>query len=590
MDYACNNYKNNDSKECAEFVSDCLKYGGLPISGSKSCSRLVEQLGALGLVRYELTKRSNGVVYYSDNIGKIEEGDPIFWYCNNCGVYPHAVLCYSDEKTNKDGKVYYCGHNNSNINSPLNNSCLCWGCKNPLIFYSYHIPNASTEYGRINVTIYKDGSAWHNPDVANKIYVQNTATGAKTYLNIHPDYDYVYRTGATLPYGTYKLYMPSGSGTIVDVGQRITLDQSSLWVGKNYYTVNYHPNGGSGSSQTALTRLVGQTVTISSNRWFSRPGYLFVGWGTSASGGTIYQPNSTITVNAKVNLYAQWQAQATAYADVRLDGQSWAGEGRGMALKEANNEDACMIPLYYESGTTYYATDGAVPCVPYDVYVSLPNGDLYKSGGTFNMTQSSNRCTVNFYTVDYDPAGGGVPFWEEYAADAPSPVPSGSGLSKSGYTFCYWYNASKPTVPHPAGSSYTVKEACTLKARWISGNYALGDVDRNGSVDSSDSRMVLQYTVGNETFDSQQKILADYNCDGAIDSTDSSLILQAAVARALSMMRNSALTWDDLDWDRLDIETIDWDSLTLESLLAILTDKPIEEIQTLMLSDTEQLF
>ena len=50
------------------------------------------------------------------------------------------------------------------------------------------------------------------------------------------------------------------------------------------------------------------------------------------------------------------------------------------------------------------------------------------------------------------------------------------------------------------------------------------------------------------------------------------------------MMRNSALTWDDLDWDRLDIETIDWDSLTLESLLAILTDKPIEEIQTLIIS------
>ena len=173
MDYACNNYKNNDSKECAEFVSDCLKYGGLPISGSKSCSRLVEQLGALGLVRYELTKRSNGVVYYSDNIGKIEEGDPIFWYCNNCGVYPHAVLCYSDEKTNKDGKVYYCGHNNSNINSPLNNSCLCWGCKNPLIFYSYHIPNASTEYGRINVTM-------RHLTVSKKYWLITTATALLT--------------------------------------------------------------------------------------------------------------------------------------------------------------------------------------------------------------------------------------------------------------------------------------------------------------------------------------------------------------------------------------------------------------------------
>ena len=61
-----------------------------------------------------------------------------------------------------------------------------------------------------------------------------------------------------------------------------------------------------------------------------------------------------------------------------------------------------------------------------------------------------------------------------------------------------------------------------------SSTYKLGDVNMNGKVDATDSRLILQYVAGLSKLSEEQLSLADVNKDGKVTATDSRLILQIA--------------------------------------------------------------
>ena len=56
-----------------------------------------------------------------------------------------------------------------------------------------------------------------------------------------------------------------------------------------------------------------------------------------------------------------------------------------------------------------------------------------------------------------------------------------------------------------------------------------GDINGDGSVDSSDARIAARYEAGLESLTVDQKARADVNGDGEIDTTDTRLILQREV-------------------------------------------------------------
>ncbi len=58
-----------------------------------------------------------------------------------------------------------------------------------------------------------------------------------------------------------------------------------------------------------------------------------------------------------------------------------------------------------------------------------------------------------------------------------------------------------------------------------------GDVNGDGSVDSSDARMILQASVNKITLTDSQQTVADVNGDQTIDSSDARMVLQAAVGK-----------------------------------------------------------
>ena len=80
----------------------------------------------------------------------------------------------------------------------------------------------------------------------------------------------------------------------------------------NRYSVRYNPNGGTGSmADQSFTYNVAQNLFENT---FSRKGYKFAGWATSANGSAVYTDNESVknlttSADGVVNLYACWTAE-----------------------------------------------------------------------------------------------------------------------------------------------------------------------------------------------------------------------------------------------------------------------------------------
>ena len=79
----------------------------------------------------------------------------------------------------------------------------------------------------------------------------------------------------------------------------------AIWSIKTY-TVSYNANGGSGAP-SSQTKTHGTTLTLSSTKP-TRTGYVFQGWGTSASDTSVdYAAGASYTSNSAITLYAIWK-------------------------------------------------------------------------------------------------------------------------------------------------------------------------------------------------------------------------------------------------------------------------------------------
>jgi uncharacterized repeat protein (TIGR02543 family) len=98
--------------------------------------------------------------------------------------------------------------------------------------------------------------------------------------------------------------------------------------------LRYDPNGGVPEgiypNDTGLaykknaTAAVWDNTSSNNTAWFSRPGYIFIGWNTEPDGsGTSYLPNSTIVLTrAQTTLYAQWERDVHILSLNKIDSDS----------------------------------------------------------------------------------------------------------------------------------------------------------------------------------------------------------------------------------------------------------------------------
>lgn len=76
------------------------------------------------------------------------------------------------------------------------------------------------------------------------------------------------------------------------------------------YTVEYDPNGGTGTVSDNTEYPSGTKVTVMGGDNLKKDGYDFTGWNTEANGnGTIYQEGDKFEITDNTTLYAQWKAK-----------------------------------------------------------------------------------------------------------------------------------------------------------------------------------------------------------------------------------------------------------------------------------------
>jgi uncharacterized repeat protein (TIGR02543 family) len=95
------------------------------------------------------------------------------------------------------------------------------------------------------------------------------------------------------------------------------------------YTVKFNANGGTGT-MVNQSFTYGTSKALTANA-FTRTGYVFQGWATSASGGKVYNDKQkvqdlTTTSGAVVNLYAVWKAALYMVVDLSSGAKSYLAD------------------------------------------------------------------------------------------------------------------------------------------------------------------------------------------------------------------------------------------------------------------------
>lgn len=149
---------------------------------------------------------------------------------------------------------------------------------------------------------------------------ETKATNVTDYYTAH-NYGSTYSITVT-PNAGYHTSQTSYSGTI-GAGQ-VNIAPNII---PNTYTIAYNSNGGSGttSSQTATYN---STTALRSNS-FTRSGYAFQGWGTTATSGVVYTAGQTVTNTwtttngGTITLYAQWAKLDDNFTTDVANGGTW---------------------------------------------------------------------------------------------------------------------------------------------------------------------------------------------------------------------------------------------------------------------------
>jgi hypothetical protein len=192
------------------------------------------------------------------------------------------------------------------------------------------------------------------------------------------------------------------------------------WVNtSNTFTLTYDGMGNTGGSVPTTTSYPAGAGASVAGTVVEKSGYNFLGWNTAPNGtGSIYQPGSSIVMNANATLYAQWVG-GTLFRGCGADG--WGGVpgtsppqyiwGAGRTINVYRDNTNSTITgliqyLYKRMNTGPYGTgDGPSDTPPTPNPSGLPShsGNIKSSLAKVVLSQVGGAYEINItYTVVYD--------------------------------------------------------------------------------------------------------------------------------------------------------------------------------------------
>ena len=388
------------------------------------------------------------------------------------------------------------------------------------------------------------------PNTYKIVYNGNGATGGSTASSSHT-YDVAKNltaNGFTKTGYTFAGWATSSGGSVVyKNGQSVknltsvnggTVNLYAKWTPITY-TVVYNGNGADGGSTATSSHTYDVAKNLTKNG-YTRTGYTFIGWSTSASGSVVYKDAQSVknltTVNgAKVNLYAQWKINT--YTNTVAH---WAW---GFQKSEGNNSGKNAFKLADTTFQANYASKYTMDSsrkttVPNGFYLNSNFGTSYISGAWANysmgtsVTQQAKAASFEYdyypttYKITYDLAGGthsGNPFTYNvlYGVTFKNPT-------RKGYTFSGWYmDGKKGTGINPgATASFTSASDLysklstrttgnkTVTAKWTPIKYEIS-YDGNGATGGSTPNTSLTYdtpgTVAENGYTWESHVFVEWN-------------------------------------------------------------------------------
>ena len=233
---------------CAQFVSACLKAGGLSTysaSGTSLHTQLMQsELGTEYAINLNSSDRSISMSQYE---GKISAGDPVFYYCSSCESqgkrpYIHTVLCNGAD-ANGYMKAY--AHNApKNGQTKFTYNRTCYQCDAVLTQARvYHLVSNVNPIPPTNVSLSTDAQFYTEHDFIN--FDMSADNSESNYMEI-------YRNGISVwtgnPTGDFS-YTPNGTGkytasfTASNSGGSTSSNQVEFTVGVGSRSVSGDFNG-----------------------------------------------------------------------------------------------------------------------------------------------------------------------------------------------------------------------------------------------------------------------------------------------------------------------------------------------------------
>jgi uncharacterized repeat protein (TIGR02543 family) len=375
----------------------------------------------------------------------------------------------------------------------------CFPCYNTLGQYSNytHNPNGFVPCpGTINI-ISSSGSVTPIPtpgpsETYTVTYLGNTNTGG----GAPTDGSSPYNSGSsvsilgvnTLAKSGYQFAgwntASGGSGTNYVGGDTFNITQNTTlyanWIIGGVRLVYNAGTSGSGtaplSSGTYYTSFSTQPIVGNTGSFTNTSGYTFGGWNTAANGsGTSYPAGSNVTMpgSGTTTLYAQWINPATTYTLTYNAGTGGSGTAPASPTSYYSNAPATIlgnIGPYTNSDTTkiFYGWNTSAD----------GSGTSYSAGSTITMNANKTLYaqwgSPPLLTVTYDAngaTGGAVPAAPTtYPTAVQVPILGQGSLTRSGYTFLGWQDASGGTGSlYSPGYTFTSKTV-TLFAQWAQGS------------------------------------------------------------------------------------------------------------------------
>ena len=311
------------------------------------------------------------------------------------------------------------------------------------------------------------------------------------------------------------------AGDTYNPSQSITL--YAKWI-SNTYNVTFDVNSGNTwtsstctgtgisfvSSSSSCTKPVTYGSTYGTMPTPTRTGYTFLGWYTSAGGGTKVESTTQVSITAAQTLYAHWTAKTYKVTFNVNSGNIWTSStctGTGISL----NSSTCSKSVTY--GSTY----GTMPTptrTGYTFsgwYTASSGGTKIESTTTVSITAAQTlyaHWTAKTYTVTFDVNNGDA--WSSSTCTGTDISLNSSTCSKSvtygstygtmptptrtGYTFDGWYTSASGGTKVESTTTVSITAAQTLYAHWTDSEKPVATITSTSNLGTTSQTATLKCT------------------------------------------------------------------------------------------------